>query len=71
MAQQLLAGGRHAIEERGEIEVKGKGTMRTFWLVGAGEGNDVSDESSIRRVVEASRELVAHAHAFGEEEDEE
>ena len=71
MAQQLLAGGRHAIEERGEIEVKGKGTMRTFWLVGAGEGNDVSDESSIRRVVEASRELVAHARAFGEEEDEE
>lgn len=72
IAAQLIAGGRHVIEERGEIEVKGKGLMRTYWLIGASETNDVSDADSINRVVEYSRELVQNSYAFGmDDEDQE
>lgn len=65
IAELLLAGGRHVVEERGEIDVKGKGMMRTYWLVGAAAGNDVSSEESIKRVVDCSRELVENSYAFG------
>ena len=69
LALQLIAGGRHTIAERGEIEVKGKGPMRTFWLEGAAPGNGVSGEEGIARVVEYSRELVASSYAFGVDSD--
>ena len=65
IASLLIAGGRHVVEERGEIEVKGKGMMRTYWLVGGAPGNDVADDASVRRVVEQSRQLVENSYAFG------
>jgi len=66
-AQKLAEGNRHVLEERGEIEIKGKGKMRTFWIVGAAPGNLVSDENAQARIVEHAKQLAEQATRFVEE----
>jgi len=57
-AKKLMEGSRHLIESRGDIEVKGKGVMSTYWLRGAQEDNDISSKTSIDKVISAVKELL-------------
>ena len=49
-AKLLLATGRYILEERGEIPVKNKGVMKTYWLVGASRAHDFLTEDYIENV---------------------
>ncbi len=65
-ANKLQKGERHVIEERGLIPIKGKGEMKTFWLLSAAENNDVSDNEAIKRAVQQCQELLADQCQFDE-----
>lgn len=46
-AGKLLLGDGYLITERGMVELKGKGSCRTFWLNGSASGSDL--EGTTRR----------------------
>lgn len=49
-AQILMAKGRHVVTKRGEMEIKGKGLMTTYWLQGATPNNDNSNAAAIGKM---------------------
>lgn len=48
-AEPLIASGKYLLSERGEINVKGKGVMNTYWLNKANESNEASNELAIAK----------------------
>lgn len=48
-AEPLIATGKYLLSERGEINVKGKGLMNTYWLNKASESNEASNELAIAK----------------------
>lgn len=58
-ADLLKACGHYILEERGEIEVKNAGRMKTFWLVAASEKHPIINAEYIRKVKDkAEKELL-------------
>jgi len=56
----LAETGRYTFTERGEIEVKGKGLMRTYWLESSLLMESPEGQLALARVIEMSRELLSN-----------
>ena len=57
-AELLRAAGGYAIEDRGPIEVKGRGVMSTAWLRGASEVNPRTGTAALAAAVEEARKRI-------------
>jgi len=58
VADALLADEGHVLEERGLVEVKGKGPMRTYWLQGGDEGNARCNAEACESALHTAHDLV-------------
>jgi len=64
-AMQLQKTGKYVLEQRGEIDVKGKGSMQTHWLVSASNSHDTINEAFLAEFIGdlRSRKLKAEREA--------
>ena len=62
-ATLLAPTGLFDISRRGDIEVKGKGKMTTYWINGASHNNSLSNRSAIQRAIENSQ-LILESSVF-------
>lgn len=60
MATILRASGRYEIEECGLIEVKNKGMMTTYFLIGATDLNQNVSEEKIQEILATTKELLSN-----------
>ena len=60
-ADILTKQGMHIVESRGEIQIKGKGLMHTYWVTKAGPKNRAAGDRAIEGVVQTVRELLEEA----------
>eukprot|EP01036_Dinobryon_divergens_P029515 gene29515-38622_t len=65
-AQILMAAGRHVVTKRGDIEVKGKGIMTTYWLDAAADDNDLSNLHAISKVELCVENMLSRTPRDGE-----
>jgi len=61
-AHILMKSDRHMLSSRGEIDVKGKGKMHTYWLDKAQAHNQYSNETAIQRAVDKLKALLDANH---------
>lgn len=61
-AQILMNTGKYNLTKRGEIEVKGKGLLTTYWLDGATEANTYANKAAIMRTELMVQEVLDASH---------
>lgn len=54
----LQLGKKHVLDSRGEVPIKGKGLMHTYWLEGATENNEHSNEIAIHKTMMMVQEVL-------------
>lgn len=60
-AQLLIESGKFNLTERGLVDMKGKGGLRTYWLDDAHIDNMDANQEAIERIVEKSEDLIKSA----------
>lgn len=67
-AKILIDSRRYVVTKRGDIEVKGKGVMTTFWLDSAADDNENANSHAIARVESTVENMLARTPRDGRAE---